>query len=210
MLILGRAGYISEKLSYPLSNLSMLSLNAQLIALWVGLSLGTIGLFLVGGIHIWKWLILSLWLVLTVLVFSKAALVITKKALKVLLNREVKFTELNPKSVLKTLPYFSFYWLSMGFAFFLLIKALHPDPSSISIATSLCFPLVATLGIMALIAPGGIGVREGLIVGYLVLTGIETTDATTISVASRLWFLVGECFIFILGWWADRRLKEVV
>jgi len=53
---------------------------------------------------------------------------------------------------------------------------------------------------MALIAPGGLGAREGVMIGYLIFAGIPAIEATTIAVVSRLWFLLGEIFIFILGW----------
>jgi len=60
---------------------------------------------------------------------------------------------------------------------------------------------------MAFIAPGGLGVREGVMVGYLTLAGLPIAEAVTIAGASRLWFLVGEAFIFTVGWLADRRLN---
>jgi uncharacterized membrane protein YbhN (UPF0104 family) len=72
------------------------------------------------------------------------------------------------------------------------------------------FPLAGTLGIMTLISPGGLGTREAVLVGYLNLAGIPVVDATTIAVASRLWFLGGEIFIFILGWISHKRLPEVI
>ena len=55
---------------------------------------------------------------------------------------------------------------------------------------------------------GGIGVREGLIASCLVMTGLSVTEAATISVASRLWFLIGEIFIFISGWIVNMQLKK--
>ncbi len=72
----------------------------------------------------------------------------------------------------------------------------------------LVFPLSGTLGILAGFAPGGIGVREGLMVSCLVLAGFEITEAATISIASRLWFLIGESFIFAIGLIADRLLRK--
>ncbi|MGH9382995.1 MAG: hypothetical protein ACRD2N_01695 [Vicinamibacterales bacterium] len=70
------------------------------------------------------------------------------------------------------------------------------------------FPLVTALGVMAFVAPGGVGVREGAIVGYLILVNVPVAEATTIALASRLWFLTGESFIFVSGWIADRTLTR--
>ena len=82
--------------------------------------------------------------------------------------------------------------------------------TDIAWSVGLGFPLAATLGIMAVIAPGGLGAREGVLVGYLMLAGVPLAEATTISLASRLWFLVGEAFIFIVGWVSDRMLHNTV
>jgi hypothetical protein len=47
-------------------------------------------------------------------------------------------------------------------------------------------------------------------VGYLALAGLPVADATTVAVASRLWFIVGEVFIFIVGWITHRQLHKPV
>ena len=44
--------------------------------------------------------------------------------------------------------------------------------------------------------------------GLFLLIGMANEEATTISVSSRLWFLVGEIFIFVIGFWADRKIKK--
>ncbi|MFW6047636.1 MAG: hypothetical protein ACOCP4_07630 [Candidatus Woesearchaeota archaeon] len=40
------------------------------------------------------------------------------------------------------------------------------------------------------------------------MAGLELADATTIAVASRLWFLVGEVFIFGVGFMLDGLKKS--
>ena len=61
-------------------------------------------------------------------------------------------------------------------------------------ATSIAlFTLSYLAGFLALIAPGGIGVREGVLAGLLLSTGTTTVaEATWIVVASRLWLTVLE------------------
>jgi len=90
---------------------------------------------------------------------------------------------------------------SMGFYTLVVSLTAIDVPWSVGLG----FPLAATLGIMALITPGGIGAREGVMVGYLSSAGIPIAEATTIAVASRLWFLAGELFIFIAGWIAHKK-----
>jgi uncharacterized membrane protein YbhN (UPF0104 family) len=71
----------------------------------------------------------------------------------------------------------------------------EPLPFPIAFA----FGLAGSIGIMAVFAPGGLGVREGILTGFLTLAGVDLPVATTIAVTSRLWFLAGELFIFLLA-----------
>ena len=50
----------------------------------------------------------------------------------------------------------------------------------IPIMSTCAFPLASTLGIMAIIVPSGIGVREVIIVCYLSFVGFSKQEATTI------------------------------
>ncbi|MEX0778950.1 MAG: hypothetical protein WD037_04400 [Balneolales bacterium] len=81
--------------------------------------------------------------------------------------------------------------------FYFLILSLTDTP--VSPSAGLSYALATNIGIMAIFAPGGLGVREAIIVGYLTFTGVSFAEATTISLASRLWFLVGEAFLFVAG-----------
>ena len=207
LIILGRAGYLAEKLKQdPLSALSSLSLNTQLIALWSGLTVGTAGLFFIGGLSVWGWMILALWLGLSLAIFSPAAHKIMEKIITLFLKKEVHLPQVSIGKVIKTLPWFLLQWGCWSMAFYFLVIALHPN--SVHWASGFTYPLAMSLGIMAIFAPGGIGIREGLMVGLLVMAGLTSTEATTISVASRLWFLIGEAFIFILAWWTDNKIKK--
>ena len=60
------------------------------------------------------------------------------------------------------------------------------------------FPFAASIGIIAFIFPGGLGIREGFLVLYLVSSGMLTGDATLVSIAARIWFILGEVFMFVL------------
>ncbi len=203
LIIVGRAAYISAQRNYPLSRISMLSLNAQFISLWVGLTLGTTGLFILGELLVWKWFILFLWTSLTVIIFSKAVHVILEKAIKLICRKEILIPQLNVISVLRVMPWFLACWGCWGIGFYLLASSLQTQ--YLPIVACLIYPLCGTLGILAVIAPGGIGVREGLLTGCLLMTGLSATEAAAISVASRLWFLIGEIFIFVYGWILDFR-----
>ena len=102
----------------------------------------------------------------------------------------------------KVVPYHVGIWLLWSTGFLCLAGALSNVPIPWTLAFA--FPLATTIGIVAVIAPGGVGVREGVLVGYLSSQGLPLELATTIAVASRLWFLIGEVGIFVVGWLCHR------
>jgi uncharacterized membrane protein YbhN (UPF0104 family) len=86
--------------------------------------------------------------------------------------------------------------------FYLLLFAFGiPGPFK----ASFVFPVSAVYGVLAIIFPGGIGVREGIMVSLLTMMGCNPLTATTFSVVSRLWFITGELFIFSLAFIARQR-----
>jgi uncharacterized membrane protein YbhN (UPF0104 family) len=196
-MIVGRSTYISIKSSKDIKQLTLLSVYAQFIALWTGLLLGFIGLILLGGFYLWGWLTLTLLVVLTTLIFSPYFWKYPLKLYNVILRRDISIPHLSIQKLLLLIPWYSFYWILWSIGFYLMIKSLAIH--EFHILMGLGFPLAGTLGIMAIFAPGGLGVREGIMTGYLVLSNFSFQEAATVAVTSRLWFLAGEIFIFLLG-----------
>ncbi len=206
LIIVGRAAYISVRRNYPIVRISILSLNAQFVTLWIGLTLGTSGLFILGELLVWKLFILFLWIGLTIVTFSKFVHIFLEKAIKAIFRKEILIPQLNVLSTLKIMPWFLACWCCWSIGFYFLASSLQGQ--YVPIVAGLIFPLSGTLGILAVIAPGGIGVREGLIASCLVMAGLPVAEAATISVTSRLWFLVGEISIFLAGWIVNMQLKK--
>lgn len=197
-MVVGRAAYVSEKSQYSLGALSAVSLKTQFIAIWCGLIFGMIGLFLLGGWHLWSWMVLVSWVLLTLVIFSRF---LHKKAelfIRKLLRKEAALPKLSVSATLLAIPWFAGYWALWSIGFYLFVASL--TALRLPWTVGLGFPLAGTLGIITFMSPGGLGTREAVLVGYFTLAGIPLADATTIAVASRLWFLVGELFIFIVGW----------
>ena len=71
--VLGRAVYVAEQKGAPRSDLSMLSLTAQLVSIWAGIGLGALGLLASGAMVAWGGTVAVGWLVLTVLIFTDSA-----------------------------------------------------------------------------------------------------------------------------------------
>lgn len=193
-VILGRAEFLTKKYGYSRKSMSALSLNTQFISLWVGLLLGTIGLLLISKLDIYGLSALGLFALLTLIIYTPLFHRLFEYLVLKVIKRTINIPRLNFKNVLQVLPWFILNWGFWIVSFYFLGESLTAEPVTFNIAWG--FALAGSLGIMAIIAPGGLGVREGLLTGYLTLAGLELADATTIAVASRLWFLVGEVFIF--------------
>lgn len=82
-------------------------------------------------------------------------------------------------------------WLVYGLSFWLFVRGLLPDPRlSVAGATGI-FTLSYILGTLALFAPGGIGVRELLLISLLT-PALGTGGAVAASVASRVFLTATE------------------
>lgn len=76
-------------------------------------------------------------------------------------------------------------WAAHGVAFWLLARGLGlPDTLSVATAAGV-FPLGYILGLLALFAPGGLGVREVVLIGLLA-PALGNGGAVALSVASRI------------------------
>lgn len=195
--IVGRAKYIEEKYGYDLKKLTIISLNEQFLALWVGLLVGSIGLFFYNGFQIWRWIIIISWTCLTIVLFTRYFHDLFKKIISIVLKKNIEIPKLSFYSTLQLIPWVCLIWLFWSTGFYFLIKSI--SYIQISLIIGLSFPLATSLGIMAIFFPGGIGVREGILIGTLNLAGLSIVESTSIAVASRLWFLIGESFFFIVG-----------
>jgi glycosyltransferase 2 family protein len=76
-------------------------------------------------------------------------------------------------------------WLVHGAAFWLLARGLGL-PGTLSVVTAAgVFPLAYIMGMLALFAPGGLGVREVVLIGLLV-PALGASGAVVLTVASRI------------------------
>lgn len=199
-VIIGRASFISEIKNISKSTTSILSLNAQVITLWTGILIGSSSIFL-DHIHIkyigWFIAILIMWMLMTIFLFIPKIQIIIVTLIRKVFKRKFELSILSSKKLIQTLPHFILFWGAWVCGFFFLVASLTdyiPSPT-----VGLNFALAGTLGILVVISPGGLGVREGILTGLLVVSGYSLELATTISVTSRLWFLLGEGFVFLMA-----------
>jgi glycosyltransferase 2 family protein len=194
-VIAGRAAYISNKYDYSFKNISAISFNAQFIVLWTGLLVGAIGIFSYGNINYWGELVLLFWIGLSLIIFVKWFQDILVKMFSFVFRKKIELPQISASKNLSLIPYYFLPWLFWCAGFFFLAESLTYE--SVNPLIGVGFALGATFGVFAVIVPGGIGVREGVLTGFLVLTGISLEIAVTVSLASRFWYLFGELFIFL-------------
>jgi len=202
-MVMGKAMYIAEKKNYPVTDLSLLFVHAQIIGLWCGLTLGICGLWVNDALHFISWVGLIVLSVFSLVLFSKTAHNAALNLINRVLNKDFSLPVIDISKAIALVPWFLLGWLLWGSGFLLLTLSITDH--IVPISTVFCFPLAGTLGILFVLAPGGIGIREGIITGYLTLLTISLPEAITISAVSRLWFLFGELFIFIVGYLASRK-----
>jgi glycosyltransferase 2 family protein len=205
-LIMGRSAYIAKRYNLSEKDTASISLNAQFISLWVGLLLGSVGFLFIGAKALWAELSLLLWLALSLILFSRIFHNLTTFLIKKIFKKEITIPSLSIKNVIKVLPWFFINWLFWSVGFYFLVQSL--SIIAVNPVTGLIFALAGTLGLLAVIVPGGLGVREGIVAAMLILAGLNEVLAVSISVASRLWFLSGETFIFLLGLVCDVRSNK--
>ncbi len=110
-----------------------------------------------------------------------------------LLKKDMEIPVTYP-AMLKTVLLFILNWLVAGAGFALLVSAVYPLPPSQWLYVAGIYALSTIMGIIALFAPSGLGVREGILMAGLLLI-MPDEYAVTISLISRIWQTVAELIL---------------
>jgi uncharacterized membrane protein YbhN (UPF0104 family) len=92
-------------------------------------------------------------------------------------------------------------WLVGGIGFYIFVASVHPATPEYILFLTGALAVSSTLGLIAIFAPSGLGVREGVLV-YLLSFMMATPVAVIISVLTRLWMtlieigLIGVIYLF--------------
>lgn len=101
--------------------------------------------------------------------------------------------------MIKVVTLFVLNWIVLGVGFYMLICSIYPIEPSNLLYVSGVFGLSVIIGILALFAPSGLGVREGVMI--LGLSAVMPQEyAVLISVVSRLWMTISELITVGLAW----------
>lgn len=88
-------------------------------------------------------------------------------------------------------------WAAYGIAYSLFVAALAPIPLAAAIPLTAVNALSFTAGYLAVLAPGGIGVRESAMT-VLLSPILPAAVAAVLALAARLWSIAAE--LILIGW----------
>jgi uncharacterized membrane protein YbhN (UPF0104 family) len=147
----------------------------------------------------------ALVILLIVFLFGVLALIFHPKLLERMINLGLRILkkdqivlDLERKNVFLYILSYCLAWLSFGLAFTIFIKAFTPTPLGIYPGLTGAFAFSFNIGFLALFAPGGIGVREGVLV-LLLGSYFPAPVAILISILSRLWMSTVELLCFLIA-----------
>lgn len=130
---------------------------------------------------------------------------LTNFGLKVLKKPEIKLT-IEYKKLLNLSVYFFGLWCAQIIGFYFLINAIMPISFGEIFNLGGAYTLSWMSGFIVLFAPGGLGVREGMMT-LLLSPLLPTPLAIAISFISRVWITVFEVIVFFIGLLVKRKAE---
>ena len=195
--VLNRSAFIAQ-LGYDFLITSFIYTRLEVINILVGLLIGIFPLFLLEMDIIYRALILIAIIALLYLLVNKKV----QKLIYKLINKitksenEIDIPSFEFRSNAMVMAVALLQWVAYSMAFFFFVRAIFPVSD---LKLGFAFPLSMTIGFIAFFTPGGLFVRESVLLAYFALFKLPLEISIAVSVLSRFWLLVGELFIFILG-----------
>jgi len=145
------------------------------------------------------WLIISAVLIITAVIILHPKILghVVNFFLRILKKPQIHST-LAYGQIAKVSVYFFGLWIGQVIGFYLLISAIYPIPFSYIVHLASAYTLAWISGSVALFAPGGLGVREGVMT-LLLSPVLPTPLAIAISFIARVWITVFEIVVFFIG-----------
>jgi len=203
-VILGRAGYIAENKEEVKLN-TFVSLKEQMIYTWVGFLISSIPTAIFYRGHWLTYGLILLVIFLSFFLFVRRIHEFAVGILKKWFHLKIDLPFINLRKSVPVILSTAAIWAAWTISFYLFLQAFGTELSPLC---AFAFPLSVSFGLIAVFVPGGLGVREGIIVGYLVLAGMEPGLATSIAFFNRFAFIAGEVFIFLLGLAARKKVNN--
>jgi uncharacterized membrane protein YbhN (UPF0104 family) len=117
--------------------------------------------------------------------------------LRIVKRQEIAL-DIRAKDVIIYISLYSASWLLYGLAFLIFVKSMAPASFNMYPTLTGAFAFSLNVGFLAVFTPGGIGVREGVLV-LLLSSLFPLPISTLISLLSRLWMTAGELLCFLVA-----------
>jgi uncharacterized membrane protein YbhN (UPF0104 family) len=150
------------------------------------------------------------WYLLVLLVVPLGGAVLHPRVLNALVDRGLRWARREPlearlsgRAITVTMASYVAAWLCLGLHVWVLVRDLGADPVEALAPSVLGYALAASLGMVAVLLPAGIGLREVVLV--LLLTGpLERPAATAVVLLSRFVITASDVVAAAAGWLYDR------
>src|SRR6476620_7040306 len=119
-----------------------------------------------------------------------------------LLRREPLDHDLSGKAILRTVVLFVLAWVAFGLHVWVLARSVGGPAATgrdVAVASLVGYALAASLGMMAVVAPAGVGVRDGLLAVMLGVS-LPSSAATATVLLSRFVITFADVLVAGAGW----------
>ena len=189
-IVLGRA-YLCEKEGLSKSGVFISIVLEMALTIVSGMLIFLFSLLFWFQKELWNYLIFSLLLApIGMLLHPLFLNKIVNLGLRLAKKSQVKL-DIAPIEVLKLLLFYILIWLVNCAAFYFLANSIYQTPISKFLSFSGIYTIAGVSGLLAIFAPAGLGVKEGMLTILLSLH-IPTSIATIIALLNRIWFVLTE------------------
>jgi len=193
-VVLGPVSYLKRYYNISTKQIINYSFNLQVIIIWTGL---LFGLFFIGSFNnLLMTAYAIMFITLSLLVFTSYVHKFVEKIIFLILSKVIKLPKIEIKFNIISIVWILLMWLVWSFAFYLFVLSTIQIDQNINIVVGLVFPIASVIGIVTILSPGGIGVRESMMIVLLLELNMNLELSTQVSIDSRLWFIVFEILIF--------------
>jgi len=191
--ILGRAALIKDD-KHSIKILSFISFKEQLIYLCLGTLISIYPIIHTDKIKEYSIVIIVLSILMFFILFSRKLQEWFEAIWFKLFKKKIHLPKISVKEFIQLSFVIIIWWLLWSAGFYFLLKAVL---NTVPVYFAFAFPLSVVIGLVSIIFPGGIGIREGMIIFFLVSNGISTEISILVSVLARIWFILAEVILVI-------------
>lgn len=195
--ILAPANDISLAAGASVKKISFLLTQLLLFNIWLSFLIASLAIPFLNITTTIKLTVSIIFIAITIFLFSDFFHTKLQSFFIYVFKKEVRI----PRILFRDLKYMFLLNFLMLFCWVLAFSLFSVSISEVdfNLSYGIMFIVSIALGILALVSPGGLGVREAILSGLLVSCGISIENSVLLAVSSRVWFLIAEMLMFVLG-----------